>query len=109
MFCSELTEFKHAGSQCYFVQHTRQDRSHDQEAAFLDQLCAGEYAAVFPHAFLEANEAMMGKNVKNLIIEHLKQLAEQLRKYFPSVATSHMWIRNPIEASLPNPQLSFHE
>ena len=57
------------------------------------------------HAFLEANNVIMGEPVKSLIIEHLKQLAEQLRKYFPPMDTSQTWIRNPFEVSLPVPHL----
>ena len=51
----------------------------------------------------------LGEHVKSLIIEHLNQLAEQLRKHFPPMDTSCAWIRNPFDVSLPVPQLSFHE
>ena len=51
----------------------------------------------------------LGEHVKSLIIEHLNQLAEQLRKRFPPMDTSRAWIRNPFDVSLPVPQLSFQE
>lgn len=62
------------------------------------------------HEFLGGkNDVDLGEHVKSLIIEHLNQLAEQLRKHFPPMDTSRAWIRNPFEISLPVPQLSFHE
>ena len=51
----------------------------------------------------------LGEHVKSFIIAHLNQLTEQLRKHFPPMDTSHAWIHNPFEVSLPVPQLSFHE
>lgn len=72
---------------------------------------SGNTHLCFPtlHEFLGENDVHLGEHVKTLIIEHLNQLAEQLRKHFPPMDTSGAWIRNPFEVSLPVPQLSFHE
>jgi len=65
----------------------------------LDKLCEWEYTPVFPYASRVLGGKRCG-HVKSLIIEHLNQLAEQ---------PMETWIRNPFEASLPVPQLSFQE
>lgn len=72
---------------------------------------SGNTHLCFPtlHEFLGENDVDLGEHVKSLIIEHLNQLAEHLRKHFPPMDTSRAWIRNPFEVSLPVPQLSFHE
>ncbi|XP_056092494.1 zinc finger BED domain-containing protein 5-like [Rhinichthys klamathensis goyatoka] len=72
---------------------------------------SGNTHPCFPtlHEFLGENDMDLGEHVKSLIIEHLNQLAEQLRKHFPPMDTFRAWIRNPFEVSLPVPQLSFHE
>lgn len=59
--------------------------------------------------FSETNEVVLKKCVKSLILEHLKQLSEQLRRYFPSRDPSYTWIRNPFEVSLPITHLSLKE
>lgn len=61
------------------------------------------------HAFLDANNIVMDEHVKGLIIEHLNQFAEQLRRYFPPMDTSKLWMCNPFEVLLPVPQLSLQE
>ncbi|MBN3305968.1 ZBED5 protein, partial [Amia calva] len=71
----------------------------------------GNSLLCFPtlHEFMKANNVFLGEHVKSLIIEHLNQLAEELRKYSPPMDASQTWIHNPFEASLPVPQLSFRE
>ncbi|XP_062417978.1 zinc finger BED domain-containing protein 5-like [Pungitius pungitius] len=78
---------------------------------FWESCVSGNTHLCFPtlHEFLGENDLHLGEHVKSLIIEHLNQLAEQLRKHFPPMDTSGAWIRNPFEVSLPVPQLSFHE
>lgn len=60
----------------------------------------GNRLLCFPtlHAFLKANKVMMGENVKNLVIDHQKQLAKQLQKYLPSMDAPQTWIRKPFKA-----------
>jgi len=72
---------------------------------------SGNTLLCFPtlHKFFEENDIDLGEHVKTLTIEHLNHLAEQLWKSFVPIDTSKAWIRNPLEVSLPVPQLSFHE
>ena len=78
---------------------------------FLVSCVSGNTHLCFPthQEFLGENDVDLGEHVKSLIIEHLNQLAEQLRKHFPPMETSRACICNPFEVSLPIPQLSFHE
>lgn len=52
---------------------------------------------VFPtlHDFLCANELRLTDNMKQEITAHLRELAAQLRRYFPESDSSDSWIRHP--------------
>ncbi|KAL1281206.1 hypothetical protein QQF64_000009 [Cirrhinus molitorella] len=59
--------------------------------------------------FLQSREATLSNYVKGLIIEHLNQLSQNLRTYFPPMDQSQIWIRNPFDVTPPIPHLSFQE
>ena len=52
---------------------------------------------VFPtlHEFLCANELCLTDSMKHEITAHLRELAAQLRRYFPESDSSDSWIRHP--------------
>ncbi|XDV45146.1 hypothetical protein PO909_013286 [Leuciscus waleckii] len=59
--------------------------------------------------FLQSREAVLSDCVKGIIIEHLNQLRQNLRTYFPPMDQSQTWIRNPFDVTPPIPHLSFQE
>uniref|UniRef100_A0A9J8C488 Uncharacterized protein n=1 Tax=Cyprinus carpio carpio TaxID=630221 RepID=A0A9J8C488_CYPCA len=59
--------------------------------------------------FLQSRESVLSDCVKGLIIEHLNQLSQNLRIYFPPMDQSQTWIRNPFDVTPPIPHLSFQE
>ena len=86
-----------------------QDRIEALKLRFWASCVSGSGCFPTLHELLGENDVELGEHVKSFIIAHLNQLTEQLRKHFPPMDTSHAWIHNPFEVSLPVPQLSFHE